>query len=205
MTYTLVKTAALLSAIAILAACGSSPPSNHYILTAVRGDIPTRSSPSLGIGPVAIPEYLKRNGMVYNRAGNQLMVSSTERWAEPLEDGIKRVLSMNLAQMVNTQNVRFFPWNRRRHPDYGITINVLLMDANTSEARLVAEWLIYQPASAETVIRRISRVSEPLPGGELTAAQIAPAYSELLRQLSEIIAEAILADEKIDAAAAAAG
>lgn len=197
------KTIGLLSLLGALAACGSSPPSNHYVLTARVSEPPAQESPSLGIGPITIPEYLNRNGLVYNRQGNQLRVSSTERWAEPLEDGLKRVLSMNLASLVNTQNVRFFPWNSRRNPEYGIKINLLMLDANDQEATLVAEWLVYRPSTSETVLRRISKVSQAMPGGELSPAQIAPAYSELLYKLSELIAQAIITDVQGKATAAA--
>jgi hypothetical protein len=41
------------------------------------------------------------------------------------------------------------------------------------------------------VARRISHLRLALPAGALTAQQIAPAYSELLSQLSDLIAGAI--------------
>jgi len=185
----------LLSLVIVIAGCSGSPPSNHYVLSAKAATPPSAKTPSLGIGPITVPEYLNRSGLVYSRQGNKLQVSGTERWAEPLEDGITRVISMNLAALVDTHNVRFFPWNSRRAPDYGIKINVLSLDANDEEAQLVAEWLLYQPASQETVSRRISQLRHPLPGGALAPAQIAPAYSDLLHQLSEIIAQEILSAE----------
>ena len=193
----LARIAVTFSLIGLLAACGSSPPSNHYVLTA-RGPAtpPQLEEPSLGIGPINIPEYLNRSGMVYNRQGNRVQVSNTERWAEPLEDGLKRVLSINLAGLVGTQNVRFFPWSQRRHPDYGIKVNLLMLDAGDEEAKLVAEWLVYRPATGETVVRRITQIKEPLPSGEVSPSQIAPAYSDLLYQLSEIIAQAITDDQE---------
>lgn len=185
----------LLFLMVVFTGCSGSPPSNHYVLSAKAATTPSAKTPSLGIGPITVPEYLNRSGLVYSRKGNALQVSGTERWAEPLEDGIKRVLSMNLAVLVDTHNVRFFPWNSQRAPDYGIKINVLSLDANDEEARLVAEWLVYQPASQETVNRRISELRHALPAGALAPAQIAPAYSNLLHQLSAIIAQEILSAE----------
>lgn len=196
MNKVLMRTASLLAMIAFLAGCGSSPRANHYVLTAQPAAVPSHESPSLGIGPIDIPEYLNRNALVYNRDGNQLRVSSTDRWAEPLEDGLKRVISLNLATLVDTQNVRFFPWNVQRAPDYGIKITLLSLDANDSEAQLVAEWLVYRPATGETVLRRIAQIQQPLPAGELSPTQIAPAYSELLYKLSAVIAEAITSDQQ---------
>ena len=194
------RVAGLVALTVILAGCGSSPRSNHYVLTAHPATPPGSEKPSLGIGPIEIPEYLNRNSMVYNRQGNKLRISSTERWAEPLEDGLKRVISLNLATLVGTQNVRFFPWSSQRAPDYAVKVNLLTLDADDKEARLVAEWLVYRPATSETVRRRISDIAQPLPGGEFSPEQIAPAYSELLYRLSEIIAQAITAAEAAQAA-----
>lgn len=178
-----------------LSACGSSPHSNYYLLTAQQLPSASGQQPALGIGPVSIPEYLNRTGLVYSKAGNQLQISRQERWAEPLEDGIARVLGLNLANLLNTENVRSFPWSAERAPDYGVKVNVLSLDANDSKATLVAEWLVYRPATGEPVSRKISQLQQALPPGEVQASGLAPAYSELLYQLSELIAAAVSAGD----------
>ncbi len=180
----------------LLAGCGSTPHSNHYVLTATVTTTPAGQSPSLGIGPIEIPEYLNRNGLVYNRKGNQLQIANSERWAEPLEDGISRVLILNLAGLLNTENVRTFPWHPKRPPDYGVKVRVLSLNATDSEASLVAEWLVYRSENAEPVTRRISLLQNELTARELKPAQIAPAYSELFYQLSQLIAAAITSAEE---------
>lgn len=174
--------------------CGSSPRSNHYLLTTDVSTPPDGETPSLGIGPVVVPEFLNRNSMVYSRQGNQLEISSTERWAEPLEAGIKRVVGINLASSLDTQDIRYFPWNAGKPPEFGISISLLSLDADDDEATLAAEWRVFRPTTGESVVRRISHLRLALPAGTLTAQQIAPAYSELLSQLSNLIAGAIEQD-----------
>ncbi len=178
----------------MVAGCGSSPRSNHYLLTTDVSTPPDGETPSLGIGPVVVPEFLNRNSMVYSRQGNQLEISSTERWAEPLEAGIKRVVGINLASSLDTQDIRYFPWNAGKPPEFGISISLLSLDADDDEATLAAEWRVFRPATGESVVRRISHLRLALPTGTLTAQQIAPAYSELLSQLSNLIAGAIEQD-----------
>ena len=178
----------------MVAGCGSSPRSNHYLLTTDVSTPPDGETPSLGIGPVVVPEFLNRNSMVYSRQGNQLEISSTERWAEPLEAGIKRVVGINLASSLDTQDIRYFPWNAGKPPEFGISISLLSLDADDDEATLAAEWRVFRPATGESVVRRISHLRLALPAGTLTAQQIAPAYSELLSQLSNLIAGAIEQD-----------
>lgn len=175
----------------LIAGCGSSPRSNHYLLTTDVSTPPDGETPSLGIGPVVIPEFLNRNSMVYSREGNQLEISSTERWAEPLEAGIKRVVGINLASSLDTQDIRYFPWNTGKPPEFGISISLLSLDAGDDEATLAAEWRVFRPATGQSVVRRISHLRLALPAGKLSATQIAPAYSELLSQLSDLIAGSI--------------
>lgn len=182
----------------LVVGCGSSPRNNHYLLTTNVSTPPDGDSPSLGVGPVAVPEFLNRNGMVYSREGNQLEISNTERWAEPLEAGIKRVVGINLAASLDTQDIRYFPWTKGKAPEFGISVSVLSMDADDEQATLAAEWRVMRPATGESVVRRISHLTLALPTGPLSPQQIAPAYSELLSQLSELIAEVIKQELQTD-------
>jgi len=194
MNGSMARAAGITALLALLIGCGSSPRNNHYLLTTGATHPPGGETPSLGIGPISVPEYLNRNGMVYAMQGNQLQVSATERWAEPLQSGIKRVVSINLASGLDTQNIRYFPWDPKRPPAYGVRITVLSLDAGDEQASLAAEWRVNRPATGQSVARRISNLQLPLPAGPLKPEQIAPAYSKLLEQLSELISAAIEQD-----------
>lgn len=178
----------------LLVGCGSSPPNNYYLLSAHEFPASGGETPSVGVGPIKIPEYLSRESMVYNRAGNTLHVASLDLWAEPLVDGVQRVVVLNLAGLLNTQDVQFFPWHPKRAPQYGVKVNVLKLEATAQQVLLTAEWLVYRPDSSEQVKRHISQLQSPLAAESPEAEQVAVAYSELLYQLSEIIAAAITSD-----------
>jgi len=182
----------------LLAGCGSSPPINYYVLSAQEGSVPSGNSPSLVVGPVTIPEYLNRANLVTEREGNTLAIASLDQWGEPLEDGTKRVLAINLAGLLDTQNVQVFPWHPEQTPEYGVRINLLQLDANDGEASLAAEWLLYRPGATGTLTRHLSRLQHPLPDGDSRPEQIAAAYSLLLFQLSETIAAAINSSPRPD-------
>ena len=185
----------------LLASCGTTPPNSYYLLSAnSAGQSPGKQSPSLGIGPIEIPEYLNRNGLVYNREENRLHIANYERWAEPIGSGIERVMTLNLASLLNTENIQAFPWYRSEEPDYGVQVTVMLLDADDDQATLIAEWVIQKPESGEILNRRISQLYHNMPAGEVSPSQIAPAYSHLLNQLSEVIAAAI--NEDIEKASA---
>lgn len=178
----------------LLAGCGTTPASKFYLLSAGTSPFPSGSSPSLGVGPIEIPEYLNRNALVYNREGNRLHIANFERWAEPLDSSIGRVIRINLASLLDTQNVQSYPWSKSDQPEYGVEVTVLNLDANDVRARLIAEWHVYRAQGRKTILRRVVELEKPISANPVTAAEVAPAYSNLLLQLSEIIAAAISAD-----------
>ncbi|MEP0202425.1 MAG: PqiC family protein [Halioglobus sp.] len=177
--------------VVLLTACSSTPDSQYYLLTALAQGESENESPSVGVGPIEIPQYLNRNGLVYHRAGNQVDVASFERWAEPLTDGLSRVISLNLSALLNSQSVQVFPWPQQYAPTYAVSVNVLELDAEGTQASLAAKWTI-RHTKGEIITRRLSRLSESLKGSD-SAASITAAYSRLLLSLSEEIAAGITA------------
>ena len=177
-----------------LLGCGTTPASKYYLLSVEASGSPEGASPSLGVGPIEIPEYLNRNALIYSREGNRLHIANFERWAEPLDSSIGRVVGLNLASLLNTQNIQAYPWSDSERPEYGVEVTVINMDSNDQQARLIAEWHIYAPIDRKTIARKISSLSYDMPNGPVTAAEVAPAYSKLLLQLSEIIAATISED-----------
>jgi uncharacterized lipoprotein YmbA len=196
MTSTPLRVTACLGLLLLLAGCGSSPPSHFYRLTSGPGAISANQQPSLGVGPIAIPEFLNRSALVYSGGNNRLQVAGSELWAEPLNEGVQRVLGLNLAQQLDTGNLSYFPWDTRNSPEYGIRVNVLDLDADEQQATLVADWQLYRPATGATITRRISQYSESLAAGTLTPSELPRAYSALLYQLSETIAGVIRAEQE---------
>ena len=174
-----------------LVACGTTPPAQHYRLSARESLPESTTGPALGVGPVSIPPYLDRNGVVRSDGANGLQIANNERWAEPLDEGITRVVSLNLAGLMQTQNIQLFPWHPRRQPEFGIKIRVLAMDADAKQVSLVAEWLLYRVDNGEALTRRLQEYNQPLSTPENSAAVIAASYSDLLYRLSRDIAAAV--------------
>ncbi len=173
----------------LLGACGSTPPSNYYMLSANAGGMPGKGGPSLGIGPIQVPEYLRRKIMVLNRDSHRLTMAEYDRWAEPLEDGIHRVVALNLAVLLDTQQVQRFPWRRHSPPKYGISLQVAQLSLHGNQASLVTQWSVTDVASDAVIQQKISKFSTS--AGTAGADAVAAAYSDLLLQLSEEIAAAI--------------
>jgi uncharacterized lipoprotein YmbA len=178
---------------ALLSACGSTPRSNYYMLSADIAASETASKknggPSLGIGPVTVPEYLKRREMVLNLSSNRLELADFDRWAEPLDAGILRVTALNLSKLLDTQQVQVFPWRRSFQPQFGVSIAVVHFGMHGTSAELVAEWTVSDPKAGAAVVQRISRLHTQ--AEDATPESVAAAYSDLLAKLAREIATAI--------------
>lgn len=173
----------------MLVACGSTPRSEYYMLSAGVNEMTGTGGPSLGIGPIKIPAYLQRKEMILNRDRNTLSLHEYHRWAEPLEAGISRVVSLNLAALLETHQVQSFPWRRDTVPEYGISIAVVQFSVHDLQADLIAEWTLSSPGDNKILVSRISHFKQSLRASE--PEQLAAAYSQLLMQLSQEIAGAI--------------
>lgn len=78
-----------------LAGCGQSAPTRYYVLDSGRPGLAAASLPAAGlrIAHVGIPGYLDRQGVVSRHDGDpRLEVNTFDIWAEPLDQGIRRVL-----------------------------------------------------------------------------------------------------------------
>ncbi len=179
----------ILGLMVMLTACGSTPRSDYYMLSADVDKMPEAGGPSLGIGPIQIPEYLQRKEMVLNRDRHKLSVHEYHRWAEPLEAGITRVVSLNLAALLDTHEVQVFPWRRDAVPDYGISITVVQFAVHNLQANLIVEWTLSVPGDNKVLVSHISQFSQAVYKDE--PEQVAAAYSQLLMQLNREIADSI--------------
>ena len=184
-----IKFATILMLASLLGACGSTPQSDYYMLTADAAPHPVGDGVSLGVGPISIPDYLKTRKIVMNRDDHLLKLAEYDRWAEPLDAGVSRVMSVNLALLMNTNRVQLFPWRRDAIPEYAVRVAVIQFAAQGNEALLVAEWAINRPQDGTAGPRGISRLTTVLGGTE--PEHVAEAYSNLLLEFSELIANAL--------------
>jgi uncharacterized lipoprotein YmbA len=82
------------AALLLLGGCASSPSTNFYTLS----DTATETTAPAGVGHViitgvTIPGEIDRPEIVRRVGPNQLSVAESDRWAAPLDDTIRRVLT----------------------------------------------------------------------------------------------------------------
>lgn len=87
------------TALLLLGGCASSPPTNFYTLSDTAAEAP--APPGVGhviIAGVTIPGEIDRPEIVRRVGPNQLSVAESDRWAAPLDDTIRRVLTDDIGR-----------------------------------------------------------------------------------------------------------
>lgn len=171
-----------------LISCGSSPVTRYYVLQPGQASTSTNDHRSIGIGPVAVAEYLNHQAIV-TTANGQLRMPGLDLWAEPLADGITRVIAENLVAITGSQRVRTFPWRGDEQPEIAIKIDVLALNGQSGQAEMRVHWSLRQPASKQPLDEGYQRYQAVLENDSFE--QLAASYSEMLMQFSHDIAQKI--------------
>ena len=143
----------------------TSPPSPANPSTA-RGSQGGTGTAAIGVGPVFLPGYLDRIQIVTRTGADQVDLSQFYRWAEPLDEGIARVLAEEIGARVPTDRIVAFPWRGAiaRAIKYQVVVAVLRCDGHQGgDVVLDARWRILAKDGAELAFRR-STLSEAVPG-----------------------------------------
>ncbi len=164
-------------------------PSTFYVLSAVAPPAAANNSIPvvLGLGPVTLPAYLDRSELVTRVGENQLAVSPTERWAEPLDGSVVHTLEANLEALLRPEEILAYPWYASAGVVYGVEVDFTRLEADgTGTVTLEAEWAITTGDHEETLHRDRSSLTEAAAGPNADAA--VAAMSRALSRLSEQIA-----------------
>ncbi len=149
------------------------------------------SGPLLGVGPVILPDYLKRREIVTRAGPNRLDLSPRDLWAEPLADNFTSVLAQNLGILLGAHRVLIYPWDRPANLDYQIAVTVTRFDTDAKgNAQLTAAWEIRDPSSGDALASGNADINTPAQSGESAAATLSRALGDLSRQLADAVRSA---------------
>jgi uncharacterized lipoprotein YmbA len=133
----------------LLAGCNllpppTSDPTRYFVLTgpalAAGSSDAGIGSLRLGLKAVQVPEYLRGRAMVLRDGANELVLQDYARWAEPLQQGLTRVLKAELLADHSVGRVDTAPLPFEADRDYDVGIDIVLCEGAAEGARHVARF-----------------------------------------------------------------
>jgi uncharacterized lipoprotein YmbA len=94
----------------VLTACGLTPTRQPHLYGLVARAEPAHATwpseaPLIAVGPIDLPDYVRRAQILTLSEEVEYRASSTGRWAEPVEPAVGRVIVENLARALGTGQV----------------------------------------------------------------------------------------------------
>ena len=166
-----------------------SPSPRYWMLTPIEGTQPvSQAERSVGVGPVELPEYLDRHGVVRRTSANELDVAEFELWGQSLRENFTQVLGQNLEILVPGVVAVSFPWKGPQQDlDYRVVLKVDRFDAGPDDQVVLnAGWALHRGMSAGWIAggRKVIRV--PVQGDDYAAivAAMSRAVGEVSREIA---------------------
>ena len=177
----------------LLSGCGRSQTTVWYQLDAAAprqtADTVVARRMSIGLGPLVLPEIVNRPQIVTRSGASRVELADRHRWAEPLQDNIARVMRDDLAILLVTEQIIFYPWSRGTGVDYQVKVEIVRFEGQGLEqAELEFLWSVLDREGEIVVPQRRSR--QEVPAASADHEGLVKALSEALaRCCREIAAE----------------
>jgi uncharacterized lipoprotein YmbA len=152
---------------------------------------------NLGLGPITIPRYLDRPEVVTRLSATEFSISDTDRWGEPLDTSVSRVLAQDLSTDLPGLHVVFFPWSRKTPIDYRISVDFRRLE-KTSDGKAVVQsvWNLYGGPDNNFIQRGVTSFSAPAGEDQRSAsaalsqgiAQVGHEVAQVLQKQSQLLA-----------------
>ena len=171
-----------------------APATRFYVLTPLT-DSDAASQPlddaqrrlSVGLAPVAIPQYLDRPQMVSRAGANELILADFDQWAEPLPDSVTQVLAENLTRLLAPHGIEVLPETRASRSAYQLGVAMLRFERDADGACVLqARWTLTQEDEPTARVQNAFDVRMPVeaPGYEAIAAAMSRALGALSRDIA---------------------
>jgi uncharacterized protein len=189
------------SLLVLLTACGSSPKTEFYVLSADHGSIVqaanVNAGPAVGVWSVRLPGYLERSEIVTRDGEYEIRLGDFWWWAGNLDENMTQLIANELSQKLQSNRVVISPWPSFRKIDYQAIIRVERFDgALGGEAVLRGVWSLLDATGQQELRREAFEFKAKAAGTSTLEASsyegLVAALSRLTVQLADQMAKGIL-------------
>lgn len=182
------------SVLLLVAGCGpTSPPVSYYRLTSAALPAPVHGQQSrvaVQVGPVSVPDVLKKPQLVFGGGDGRYQLSDQHRWADGLDRDIAQAIGEQLAARLHTEQIALFPEGQYLQLTHQVVVDILTMEGELGkQAVLVARWSVVDLNNKTASLTRRSVVREQSADSSHGAWVAAQRHN--IAKLSEEIAGAI--------------
>lgn len=162
------------------------PPITYLQLRSSGPVAPSGDTPVVVVGEIDMPDYLLRDELLRRRSDYTLRYEPYQRWAEPLDLGIQRVVADDLRRELDSRRVLRYPQASAAEDVWLLAITVNEFEAMDERVvmRASGRWV----AAADTRTAAIVNFDDSRRLEDATAGEIAGALSALLRKFSSALA-----------------
>ncbi|MBQ7456505.1 MAG: membrane integrity-associated transporter subunit PqiC [Desulfovibrio sp.] len=156
----------LLLLVLSLCACGRSQPTAYYTFAPreLLTNVNRLPKTTLRIARVAIPQYLERDSIVVRSANPvTLKVDSLNVWAEPLGDGIRRMVYAECFEPLLAKNIAVLPLASDAQATYTLLLDIVSFDGDGKRAMLSTQWTLVETTSNHTLANGVFSAKKALP------------------------------------------
>jgi len=183
--------------VCFLAACGSSPKTEFYMLNAEEGSAlqaNTSQGPAVGIWTVILPEELDRSEIVTRENQYKIKMADFSWWASALDKNMTLMVAVQLSQHLQSNRVVTSPWPTYVKNDYQVTILVSRFDGELGgEVVLRGLWNILDGEGEKKLAEQVFEFKTST--ADATYQTMVEAMSQLTEQLAEQLVEGIIDQE----------
>jgi len=181
----------LLGCTACIQLGGDSQPLHYFLLTPLaKVDTGSDASRELVFGPIEFPTYLDRPQLVTRSLQNELVISSNDRWGEPLQDNLARILKENLQRRLNGLRISSYPWQPAN--GNGLLLNLIVNQFDGilgQQANVDIRWSLVDSGADQVLVQK-HFISHPPIGN--SPAELVTGLSQAVDQLSDAISKELV-------------
>ncbi|MDD2679302.1 MAG: PqiC family protein [Candidatus Omnitrophica bacterium] len=117
----------------------------------------------IAVGPIWIPGYLDRPQIVTRDKHGNFHFAQFDRWAEPLDSALARLINENLARLLPAASIQLFPCSFAIPLDYQVILEIVKLDSELDkDMNLTAQWSIINAKSRKLLLTKRSQFIQPI-------------------------------------------